>query len=281
MDAAYSSTLRPWATLRTTDFAGLDVATTVAVLPVGATEQHGPHLPLSVDTDLVQGVLGACGRYLPVRCPALVLPVQAVGLSPEHQRFAGTLTLKAETAIRLWTDIGESVARAGVRKLLIFNGHGGQVGLMDMVARDLRARLDMLVYTANWYDLPLLNAEGQDLNAQITPEERRFGIHGGQVETAMMLALRPDVVDMDQARPFHSTSADRAARYPVLGNGRSAKWGWQMQDYNPQGAVGRADLATAAMGAEWVDAAGRSLATLLQEIASLPLSMLVDGPGKG
>lgn len=268
--------LRPWSALCTTDFATLDPGSTVAVLPVGATEQHGPHLPLSVDTDLVEGVLMACSQNLPPVNPVLVLPTQAVGLSPEHQRFPGTLTLRAETVIRLWTDIGESVARAGVRKLLIFNAHGGQVGLMDVVARDLRSRMDMLVYIANWYDLPLLDAEGTDLNTRITPEERRFGIHGGQVETAMMLALAPERVKMAQAQAFASTSAERAAKYPVLGNGRSAKWGWQMQDYNPLGAVGRADLANATDGAAWVSAAGRSLAALLLEMSSLPLSMLVE-----
>lgn len=281
MTRAFPTHLRPWAALRTTDFATLDPASTVAVLPVGATEQHGPHLPLSVDTDLVEGVLTACAEHLPPDNPFLVLPTQSVGLSPEHQRFPGTLTLRAETVIRLWTEIGESVARAGVRKLLIFNGHGGQVGLMDVVARDLRSRLNMLVYTANWYDLPLFDPHGQDLNDRIAPEERRFGIHGGQVETAMMLALAPSRVDMDQAQAFASTSADRAARYPVLGNGRSAKWGWQMQDYNPQGAVGRADLASADDGAALLAAAGRSLATLLQEVSSLPLSMLLDRPQVG
>lgn len=270
--------LRPWGALRTTDFATLDIASTVAVLPVAATEQHGPHLPLSVDTDLVEGVLSSCAAHLPPSNSVLVLPTQAIGLSPEHQRFPGTLTLRAETVIRLWTEIGECVASAGVRKLLIFNAHGGQVGLMDVVARDLRSRRDMLVYTANWYDLPLLGNDGQDLNALVSPEERRFGIHGGQVETAMMLALAPERVDMTLARAFASTSAERAAKYPVLGNGRSAKWGWQAQDYNPLGAVGRADLAEAADGVAWLSAAGRSLAALLLEVSSLPLSMLVDHP---
>jgi creatinine amidohydrolase len=281
MNRQTTTALRPWGALCTNDFAHLDPHSTVAVLPVGATEQHGPHLALSVDTSLVEGVLGACALHMPSHCPVLVLPTQAVGFSPEHQRFAGTLTLRAETTIRLWTEIGESVARAGVRKLLIFNGHGGQVGLMDVVARDLRARLDMLVYCVNWYDLPLHGPGGEDLNAQLSPEERRFGIHGGQVETAMMLALAPDRVNPAQAKAFTSTSAQRAATYPVLGNGRSAKWGWQMQDYNPEGAVGRADLATVAFGNALVSAAGQALAALLQEVASLPLTMLVPKPHGG
>ena len=152
-----SLVLRRWADLCTTDFSSLDPERTVAVLPVAAIEQHGPHLPLSVDADLVEGILTAAGPHLPAACPAYVLPTQSVGLSPEHQRFPGTLTLRPETVLRLWTDIGESVARAGVRKLLIFNSHGGHAGIMDLVARDLRTRLDLLVYSASWFNLPLLD----------------------------------------------------------------------------------------------------------------------------
>lgn len=271
-------TLPRWGDLCTTDFAGLDPARTVAVLPVAATEQHGPHLPLSVDTDLVDGVLAAAGPHLGAGWPVYVLPTQAVGLSPEHQRFPGTLTLRPETLIRLWSDIGESVARAGVRKLLIFNSHGGHAGIMDVAGRELRARCDLLVYSASWFNLPLLDAQGQDLNQRIDAHEHRFGIHAGQVETSMMLALRPDTVRMAQAQDFASTSAERAARYPILGNGRSAKLAWQMQDYHPAGAVGNAAAADMALGDALLQAAGRSLAALLRELCDLPLSTLVSEP---
>ena len=118
---------RLWADWTTTDFQALARDRAIAVLPVAATEQHGPHLPLSVDTDLVNGVVQACWPHLPADLPALFLPTQTVGLSPEHARFAGTLTLKAETVIRLWTDIGESVAASGLKKLVLLNAHGGQV----------------------------------------------------------------------------------------------------------------------------------------------------------
>jgi creatinine amidohydrolase len=273
--------LRRWADLCTTDFPALDPGRTVAVLPVAAIEQHGPHLPLSADADLVEGVLAAAGPHLPPDCPAYLLPTQSIGLSPEHQRFPGTLTLRPETVIRLWTDIGESVARAGVRKLLIFNSHGGHAGIMDLVARDLRSRLDLLVYSASWFNLPLLDEQGQDLNARFSAAEHRFGIHAGQVETSMMLALRPGTVRMERAQHFASTSQQRAERYPILGNGRSAKLAWQMQDYHPQGAVGNAAAADAATGRELVEAAGRSLARLLQEFSELPLSTLVDRPDLG
>lgn len=279
--AATLSALRRWADLCTTDFPVLDPERTVAVLPVAAIEQHGPHLPLSVDADLVEGVLAAAGPHLPADCPAYLLPTQSVGLSPEHQRFPGTLTLRPETVLRLWTEIGESVARAGVRKLLIFNSHGGHAGIMDLVARDLRTRLDLLVYSASWFNLPLLDESGQDLNARFSAAEHRFGIHAGQVETSMMLALRPDTVRMELAQDFASTSQQRAERYSILGNGRSAKLAWQMQDYHTQGAVGNAAAADAATGRELVEAAGRSLALLLQELSELSLSTLVDRPDLG
>jgi creatinine amidohydrolase len=272
---------RFWADLCTRDFAQLDPARTIAVLPVAATEQHGPHLPLSVDTVLADGIVAASLTHLAPELSVLFLPTQAVGLSPEHARFPGTLTLKAETVLRLWTEIGESVAAAGVRKLLLFNSHGGQVSVMDLVARDLRARLNLLVYSCSWFNLPLHDSQGQDLNALFSAEEHRFGIHGGEIETSMMLALAPQRVQMDQARHFASTAQLRAQQFPILGNGRSAKLGWQTQDYHPAGAVGHAAAATAAKGEALVQAAGRALAQLLAEMDRLPLSTLVDRPDLG
>jgi len=261
---------RFWADLKTTDFAALALDRTIAVLPVAATEQHGPHLPLSVDTDLVNGVVAASLPHLPANLSVLFLPTQAVGYSPEHARFAGTLTLKSETIVRLWTDMGESVAASGVRKLVLFNAHGGQVSVMDLVARDLRARLDMLVYSVSWFNLPLRDAQGQDVNALFSAEEHRFGVHAGDVETSMMQALKPERVRMEAAQNFRSTSQDRAERFEILGNGRSAKLGWQMQDYNLQGAAGNAASATPEKGQALLDAAGRALAALLVEVDQLP-----------
>ena len=272
------ATSRFWSDLTTRDFARRQASgqalRTVAVLPVAATEQHGPHLPLNVDATLADGIIAASLAHLPESLDVLFLPTQAVGKSNEHLRFPGTLTLSAETLIRLWTEIGESVARAGVRKLVLFNAHGGQVSVMDIVARDLRTRCDLLVYAVNWYDLPL----GDDVNGLFPPEEHRFGIHAGEIETSMMLALQPAQVDMSQARDFRSTSQDRAQAFEILGNGRSAKLGWQMQDYHPQGAAGNAARATAAKGQAVVQAAGHQLARLLQEVDRLPLSTLVDHP---
>ena len=269
---------RFWADWSTRDFAQRQadgqLGATIAVLPVAATEQHGPHLPLRVDTALVDGVVAATVPHIPAEVPALFLPTQAVGFSPEHTRFPGTLTLKAETVIRLWTELGESVAVTGVKKLVLLNSHGGQVGLLDVVARDLRARLGMLVYSVNWFGLPLTGPAGEDVNALFSAHEHRFGIHAGEIETSMMLALAPEQVAMAQAQNFASTSEDRAQKFAILGNGKSAKLGWQMQDYNAAGAVGNAAAATAAKGRAVLDAAGRALAQTLAEIHQLPADTL-------
>lgn len=265
---------RFWADLSTRDFALLDAARTIAVLPVAAIEQHGPHLPVSVDTTLVDGVIAAALPHLAADLPVLFLPTQQVGKSNEHLRFPGTLSLSAETLIRVWMELGACVARAGVKKLVLFNSHGGQVSIMDIVARDLRVAHDLIVFSTNWFTLPL----GEAVDGLFTPEEHRFGIHAGDMETSMMLALRPQWVDMDQARDFKSSSQARAAQFPILGNGKSAKLGWQMQDYNPMGAAGNATLATAAKGAAVIEAAGRQLAAMLLEIDALPLSTLVAEP---
>jgi creatinine amidohydrolase len=269
---------RFWADLGTRDFMQLaqsgEAAETIAVLPVAAIEQHGPHLPVSVDTTLVEGIIVAAFPHLPPDLKVLFMPTQQVGKSNEHSAFPGTLTLSAETVIRVWMELGECVARAGIRKLVLFNSHGGQVSIMDIVARDLRVQHGLLVYSVSWFNLPV----GPGAEHLFAADEHRFGIHGGDIETSMMLALRPQFVDMAQARDFRSTSQDRAEHYPILGNGRSAKLGWQMQDYNPAGAAGNAAAATADKGRVMVDAAGRQLAELLAEVARLPLSTLVDRP---
>lgn len=226
---------RYWADLSTTDFQSLALDRAIAVLPVAATEQHGPHLPLSVDTDLVNGVVSACLPHLPADIPALFLPTQTVGLSPEHALFAGTLTLKAETVIRLWTDIGESVAASGIRKLVLLNAHGGQVSVMDIVARDLRARLGMLVYSVSWFNLPLLDADGRDVNALFSAEEHRFGVHAGDTETSMMLALRPSWFACSKPKTLHPKPkiAQHGSRFWVTA--RAPSWAGKCKTTTPKG----------------------------------------------
>ncbi|MEY2953726.1 MAG: hypothetical protein RLZZ401_1813 [Pseudomonadota bacterium] len=258
-----------WCDLNWCDFAQIqssaDIDRVVAVLPVAAVEQHGPHLPVSVDLTLVNGVIQASLSHMAEDLPVLILPTQAVGKSNEHERFPGTLTLSAQTLIQVWMEIGECIARVGIKKLVLFNAHGGQVSVMDIVARDLRAKHDLLVFSCSWYNLPM----GSAVDAMFSADEHRFGIHAGAIETSMMLALEPRWVDMGQARDFSSSSRARASEYPILGNGKSAKLGWQMQDYNPLGAAGNATQATATKGQALVDAASQALAALLSEVSVL------------
>ena len=277
--AGMSYPSRFWADLSTRDFAeartwGL-AAQTVAVLPVAAVEQHGPHLPLSVDAALLDGVIQAALPLLPAELPVLFLPPQQLGLSTEHRSCPGTLTLSPSTLIALWTELGECVARAGIKKLLLLNGHGGNVAAMDIVARELRQRCGLLTYGSSWFGLPLPDAVSGLFSAQ----EHRFGIHGGEIETSMMLHLAPETVHMEHARHWRSTSQDRAERHAILGNGKSAKMGWAMEDYHSAGAVGNAAAASADKGQAVVQAAGAALAQLLAELHALPLSTLAPRPG--
>lgn len=261
---------RRWADVSARDFAlaqrsGL-AAQTVAILPVGAVEQHGPHLPLKVDTALVEGVVDAALPLMAADVPVLVLPTQAIGLSLEHEDYAGTLSLSPATLLAVWTELGGCVARAGVKKLLIFNAHGGNVSSMDIVARQLRMQCGLLVYHSSWFNLP----QPAGVNEAFSAHEHRFGVHGGETETSMMLHLAPELVRMEHARNFASSSEVRARQFPILGNGKSAKLGWAMQDYNPQGAAGNAAAADAQRGQALVQGAAASLAQLCAEIHALP-----------
>ncbi len=265
-----------WSHLTTVDFSQLaqhpDIDRLVAVLPVAATEQHGPHLPVSVDATLLHGVISVSVQHIQNnQTPVLFLPMQTIGKSNEHSAFLGTLTMTAATLTAVWMELGECVAKTGIKKMLLFNSHGGQHSVMEIVARDLRDRFGLLVYFSSWYQLPLSDAT----MALFSAEEHRFGIHAGDIETSMMLASSSGhFVRMDLAENFRSTSQERAANYRILGNGSSAKWGWQMQDYNPKGAAGNASIATAEKGHAVFMDAGQLLAELLAEISHLPMTTL-------
>lgn len=265
---------RHWQEMTTEDFTGLDPERWVVVLPVGAVEQHGPHLPVSVDATLNDALLERAAQRLPADCPVTLLPPMPIGKSNEHLAFPGTLSLSADTLIHLWTDIAESVWRAGVRKLVLFNSHGGQPQIMDIVSRDLRVRRKMLVVLSSWYQMV-------DPSQWFADDEIRYGIHGGAIETSMMLHVRPDLVRMDKAQDFASTPQDLHANAKFLEPGDKLSFAWQAQDLNPAGAVGDASVANAETGRAIVDAVAHKLALLLQEVVALPLSTLRDGPLPG
>ncbi len=253
-----------WQDMRTTDFATVDAARTIALLPVAAVEQHGPHLPLSTDAVINEGVVRLMMQRLPADSSVLVLPALTVGDSLEHTAFKGTLSVELQALLGLWLSIGHSVARAGVRKLVIFNSHGGQRAHVDQVALRLRVDCGMLVARAHSFALGtpagLFHAD-----------ELLHGLHGGAVETSLMLHLRPDLVRQDALADFPSTGRTLAARGGVLGLEEAAGLGWMMQDVNPDGACGDATAATAAKGKRLLDHWADRLVTLLGEVARHPL----------
>jgi len=256
--------------MNTRDFASLDAASTVALLPLGATEQHGPHLPLCVDTCIANALVSGALSILGVSTPVLVLPTLEVGLSTEHTSFAGTLSHSPEQMLRLLAEIGKRVAESGVRKLLFFNAHGGNSALIEIAARELRALHGLMVYSSSWFNLPL----DAEVMGMFSAEEHRFGIHGGAIETSLMLDLHPEWVRMDKFKHYRSQQLERSQKYPVLGHSGSAKMGWLMQDYNPEGAVGDLSQASAQKGRLLKETASKQLSLLIQEISALSLSEL-------
>ena len=230
-------TCRDWADLRAPEVAALDPDRTVAVLPTAAIEQHGPHLPVGTDTLIAQGMLAEARAACPDDLDLVVLPVQAVGKSNEHLWAAGTLTLTAETALRAWCEIGAGLAAAGLRKVVIVNSHGGNLDLVSILSREFRVRYGMLAVKCQWMSFGAPDGLFSD-------REARFGIHGGDRETSLMLHFRPATVDMDATHDF--PSAAEGAPVPPVG---PVSVGWIASDLNPDGVVGEAHRATAEKGA--------------------------------
>ena len=256
-----------WQDRTTADFRHLDPEGTVALLPVAAVEQHGPHLPLSTDAVINDGLVRAALPQIPAKVALLVLPALNVGLSPEHTSFAGTLTIADPTLADAWTDLGRSVARAGVRKLVILNTHGGQKALVDLVAMRLRAELGMLVARATYF------AFGSPPGL-FDAAESAHDIHGGEVETSLMLHLKPNLVRRSALADFRGLPQELAVRHQVLGVEKPVGIGWRAEDLHPSGACGNAARADAAKGATLLAYLADRLATLVAELAATPLATL-------
>jgi creatinine amidohydrolase len=230
-----------WSELTTRDFGGFGETKPIAILPIAATEQHGPHLPLATDTAIATGMIEVLRRRLPDDLPVLVLPTQAIGKSNEHLLAPGTLTLPSDILTAAWCEIGAGVHRAGLRKILIVNSHGGNNQVMDIVARELRVRFAMLAVTTQWnrFGLP---------QGLIDDQERRHGVHAGLVETSLMLHFRPDLVRKEEARRFISASGWLEENFKHLRATGQHNMGWIIHDLNADGAVGDASAATAKIG---------------------------------
>lgn len=243
-----------WADYRTTEYEGIDPGKVIAILPTAAIEQHGPHLPVGVDTMIADGMLATLRARCPDDLDIRILPVQAVGKSNEHLHAKGTLTLSAETALRAWKEIGLSVARAGVRKIVIVNSHGGNLDLISILARELRVDAGMLAVKCQWGNF----GSPQGL---FSDREIAYGIHGGDRETSLMLHFRPETVDMTQAKDFGST-AESGSISPI----GPVSYGWIASDLNSDGTVGEAHLATAEKGRKLAEHQISGFITLLRDV---------------
>lgn len=258
-----------WQELSTRDFDRLDPEATVALLPVAAIEQHGPHLPLGTDALINAAVIArTLELLLPGPC-LLVLPALTIGHSLEHSAYAGTLSGDAETLLAIWTQVGASVARSGVRRLILFNSHGGQSALVDLAALRLRAEHRLLVVRASTFALGV----PQGLFER---DELAHGLHGGEVETSLMLHLHPDLVRREALADFRGLAAQMAAAGGLIGPERPVGFGWMSQDLHPAGVCGNAARADAERGRLLLDYLAECLVRLVGEVVALPLGVLTS-----
>jgi creatinine amidohydrolase len=256
-----------WAELKSSEFSALDPQSTLVILPVAAIEQHGPHLPVMTDTAIMEGMIATVIDRLPDDLRVLFLPTQAIGKSNEHLRSSGTITFSVETVIRGWFEIGEGVHRAGLRKLIIVTSHGGNVDVVNIVARELRVRLGMLVATTQWrrFGVP---------TGLYSPLDATHGIHGGDIETSVMLHFRSDLVDMRKAKLFPPKAAAMEQQYTHLRPAGAHGFGWIAQDMNPEGALGDASAGTAEKGRLTAEHQADGFIALLRDVTKFPLNEL-------
>ena len=248
-----------WGDFTTAEFEDLDPMEAIAILPVAAVEQHGPHLGTGTDFLINMGMIGLLAERAPADLDLRILPVQPVGKSNEHVHAPGTLTVSPATLIAQWLDIGLSVARAGIAKLVIVNSHGGNEEVIGIVARELRVRAGMLVVKSSW------SRFGKP-DGLFSAREARYGIHGGDAETSLMLRFRPEAVRAEHVRDFASAvEGDEAAFKHLRATGHHA-YAWIASDLNPAGAVGEAHLATSEKGAVLAAYQVDSFIELLQEV---------------
>ena len=265
----HENSVRHWQSMTTVDARRAAERDPVVILPLAAIEQHGPHLPLSTDLDIGMGLLASAFRHLPDDFPAWVLPPQAVGSSREHMRFPGTLSLDPELLTAVIYQYGLALAGSGVRRLLLSNSHGGNRAVLDAAGLRLRQERGLLVVKVNYFDLP--RPEGLDL----PDSEWRHGLHGGAVETAMMLHLRPDLVRTGEIRDAPALGAELEGTMRRLGPEGGVSFSWLADDLNRSGVAGDARRADAAKGERLVAHYGEALADAIRDVRAFPLERLV------
>jgi len=266
-----SAPSRDWTEI---DFSNVDAnaaARWIAVLPLAATEQHGPHLPLETDVLIAEAYLARVRELLPAALPVAFLPIERIGISTEHIDFPGTQTLSSEAALSAWTALGASVARAGLKKLVIITSHGGNSAAMMLVAQDLRAHHGLLAVTTSWSRLSAADT-------LFPAGEVRHGIHGGAVETSIMLARYREHVRTDAIADFRPLSVAMDRDFRWLSTGRPAPFAWQAQDLHPSGAAGNATLASAEKGERLIDQGARGFIELLEDVDKFDVTLLSAGP---
>jgi creatinine amidohydrolase len=262
---------RDWTDIHWPDIAEGGPARWIAVLPLAATEQHGPHLPVGTDVMIAQAYLARVRELLPDSLPVTFLPLQPVGISTEHIGYPGTLTLPTDVALKAWMALGMSVARGGIKKLVMVTSHGGNSAAMTLVAQDLRAACGLLAVTTGWSRLSA--PEGL-----FSAEELRHGIHGGAVETSIMLARYRQLVVTENIADFRSAGIAMEKEFRWLSAHRPAPFAWQAQDLHPSGAVGDATMASAEKGEILLDHGARAFCELLADVDKFDPAVLTDRP---
>jgi creatinine amidohydrolase len=256
-----------WAELTTQSFGSINTESTIALLPVAAIEQHGPHLPLDTDVQICRGLVKQVMANKATGQQLIALPLMEIGESSEHSNFPGTLSFSPEYLIPLWTSLGKQIQKVGIKKLLILNTHGGQPTIVDLVAQRLRTEDQMLVVGVNSFRLGIPD----DL---FDPQEITNGIHAGEIETSMMLHLNPSAVEKDLSENFVSDSPLTNGRHPHIGLGGFARASWQAQDLTRQGAIGNASKADPERGALLIEHMVNKILQVLSDMARFPLSSL-------
>jgi creatinine amidohydrolase len=262
---------RDWTEIHWPDIAAAGASRWIAVLPLAATEQHGPHLPIGTDVMICEAYLARVRELLPATLPATFLPLQPVGISTEHIDYPGTLTLPTDVALKSWMSLGESVARAGVKKLVMVTSHGGNSAAMTLVAQHLRAQHGLFAVTTSWsrFGAP---------DGLFSAEELRHGIHGGAVETSIMLARYPHTVAKEAIADFRPSSIAMEKDYRWLSAHRPAAFAWQAQDLHASGAAGDATKASAENGEMLLDHGARAFCELLDDVDNFDVNRLAAGP---